>query len=161
MYKDAISQSLCIVVQESRARWNSLDGVLIFGWSGSAFVGGILVDKYGFDITFCLTAVMQAIGVSILIPLLILVPRKEGQHQPSPGVPASAIAAVGADAAVAGEDVEVLTDGHMGALDAAYDLQQPLLRGSSPVEVPTVQDEAQQAANPPAGSPFVGSPYDA
>lgn len=132
--------------------------MLIFGWSGSAFVGGILVDKYGFDITFCLTAIMQAIGVSILIPLLFLVPRKEGQHQLDAGAPAAALAAVGANAAVAGEDVEVLTDGHMGDLDAAFDLNQPLLDSSRPVNVPAQVETPQPV---PAISPFVGSPYDA
>ena len=149
------------VVQESRARWNSLDGVLIFGWSGSAFVGGILVDKYGFDVTFCLTAAMQAIGVLILVPLLFLVPRKEGHYQPSPGISAAAVAAVGADAGVAAQDVEVLTDGPVRGIDAAYDLQQPLLEGSSAVDVPLAEAEQRQpvAVTEPVGSPFVGSPY--
>ena len=105
---------------------------------------------------------MQAIGVSLLIPLLFLVPRKEGHHQPSAGTSAAAIAAVGADAGVVGQDVEVLTDGHMRGLDAASGLQQPLLEGSRPIGVPVAEEEQQQpvaATDPPVGSPFVGSPY--
>ncbi len=124
------------LVQESRARWNSLDGVLIFGWSGSALLGGIIVDKYGFDFTFCITALMQGIGACFLIPLLFLVPRKEAAHQPSDSVSTAAMAAVGANSGLAATDAEVLADGQMSALDRldeeadeVADLEQPLLTG--------------------------------
>ena len=101
----------------------------MFGWSGSAFLGGILLDKYGFSFVFCLTAFLQAVGTSVLLPLLFLVPRKESSHaQPGAASSAAALAAVGAGAGVTGQDVEVLTDGHMAGLDAATDLQEPLIR---------------------------------
>lgn len=121
-------------MQESRARWNSLDGVLIFGWSGSALLGGILVDKYGFDVTFCITALMQGIGACFLIPLVFLVPRIEAAHKPSDSVTTGAVAAAGANTGLAATDVQVLGDGQMGALDeldeeadTVADLEQPLL----------------------------------
>ena len=122
-------------MQESRARWNSLDGVLIFGWSGSALLGGILVDKYGFDVTFRITALMQGIGACFLIPLAFLVPRSEAAHQPSDSVSTAAMAAAGANTGLAATDVEVLGDGQMSALDGfdeededtVADLEQPLL----------------------------------
>ena len=121
-------------MQESRARWNSLDGVLIFGWSGSALLGGILVDKYGFDVTFCITALMQGIGACFLIPLAFLVPRSEAAHQPSDSVSTAAMAAAGANTGLAATDVEVLGDGQMNTLDGldeeadtVADLEQPLL----------------------------------
>ena len=118
-------------LQESRARWNSLDGVLVFGWSGSALLGGILVDTYGFDVTFCLTALMQGIGACFLIPLLFLVPKKEVAHQPSDAVPTAALAAAGANTNLAATDVEVLADGQVGALSQldreVQDVEQPLL----------------------------------
>lgn len=123
-----------MAMQESRARWNSLDGVLIFGWSGSALLGGILVDKYGFDVTFCITALMQGIGACFLVPLVFLVPRTEAAHKPSASVSPSAIAAAGANTGLAATDVQVLGDGQMGALDeldeeggTVSDLEQPLL----------------------------------
>ncbi|KAK9823877.1 hypothetical protein WJX72_006127 [[Myrmecia] bisecta] len=47
------------VPKTKRATWNSLESVMVFGWSGSAFVGGLLVDSCGFDITFIITAVLQ------------------------------------------------------------------------------------------------------
>lgn len=121
-------------MQESRARWNSLDGVLIFGWSGSALLGGILVDKYGFDVTFCITALMQGIGACFLIPLVFLVPRTEADHRPSASVSTGAVAAAGANTGLAATDVQVLGDGQMSALDeldeeadTVSDLEQPLL----------------------------------
>ncbi len=71
--------SLCDM-QGSRARWNSLDGVLIFGWSGTALLGGMLIDKIGFGGTFCLTALAQCIGVCFLLPLLFIVPKHQAGH---------------------------------------------------------------------------------
>ncbi len=72
-------QSVCDM-QGSRARWNSLDGVLIFGWSGTALLGGMLIDKIGFGGTFCLTALFQCIGVCFLLPLLFIVPKHQAGH---------------------------------------------------------------------------------
>ena len=122
------------LLQESRARWNSIDGILIFGWSGSALLGGVLIDRYGFDVTFCITATMQAIGTCFTVPLLFLVPIKEAAHQPSDAVSTNALAAVGANTGLASTDVEVLPDGQADALgqldseaDAVDDLEQPLL----------------------------------
>ena len=70
-------------MQGSRARWNSLDGALIFGWSGTALLGGMLIDKIGFGGTFCLTALVQCIGVCFLLPLLFIVPKHQGGHLPN------------------------------------------------------------------------------
>ena len=102
----------------------------------------------------------------MLLPLLFLVPRKEGRHKPSAASSAAALAAVGADSGLAGQDVEVLTDGHMGDLDAAADLHEPLIGSSydtssyAGVFMPVA--EAQQpvsVTDPPVGSFPVGSPY--
>ncbi|KAL0019911.1 hypothetical protein WJX77_007083 [Trebouxia sp. C0004] len=68
------------VSKGSRARWNSLDGVLIFGWSGTALLGGMLIDKIGFGGAFCLTALTQCIGVCFLLPLLFIVPKHQAGH---------------------------------------------------------------------------------
>ncbi len=50
------------VPKRSRAAWNSLEAVTSFGWSGSAAVGGWLIHRYGFQVTFLVTATMQVIG---------------------------------------------------------------------------------------------------
>ena len=48
--------------QKHRGKWNSVESIMIFGWSGSALVGGWLVDEFGFDVTFIITGVLQAVG---------------------------------------------------------------------------------------------------
>lgn len=56
-------------LQESRGRWNSLDCLLAFGWCGSAVVGGFLLDKFGFDLTFIITASAQ-VSLALNVRLL-------------------------------------------------------------------------------------------
>eukprot|EP01134_Creolimax_fragrantissima_P006947 CFRG6947T1 len=60
-----------------RAKWAALESLSAFGWSGSAVLGGILVDKYGFDIAFHATATMQLLAWLPMILLLPLVAREE------------------------------------------------------------------------------------
>ena len=125
-------QCCCFASQETRARWNSIDGVLIFGWSGSALLGGILVDSIGFGSTFCITALMQGIGVCILIPLAFLVPRRENATLAS-GNDATAIltsaAEAGTSLGIADTDVEMPIEAPAALSAEAADLQQPLLQG--------------------------------
>lgn len=45
-----------------RGRWNSLDSVTRFGWSGSAVLGGYLIHKYHYGATFLITAGLQALA---------------------------------------------------------------------------------------------------
>jgi hypothetical protein len=63
------------VKKEHRGRWNSLDGITRFGWSGSAFLGGYLVDTQGYGYTFRITAMMQATAWTCslwLMPLIFM-----------------------------------------------------------------------------------------
>lgn len=62
------------VPKSSRGRWNAVDSVTKFGWSGSAFIGGFLIDKYGYGYTFLITATLQFIGYSLLFPLIYIIP---------------------------------------------------------------------------------------
>ena len=132
MYRRSELTAVCICWQESRGRWNSLDGVKILGWSASALLGGVLLDKYGFASTFCITALLQGIAACVLVPLLFLVPRKEdAQHS----VSTAAMGAVAASTSLAATDTGVLAEGQMTMLDtleadadaALHDLEQPLL----------------------------------
>ena len=66
-------------MQERRGRWSSLDGVTMFGWSGSAMLGGYLLDLYGFQAVFVATAAMQFSGSLLLACLLPVVPRHEAE----------------------------------------------------------------------------------
>jgi hypothetical protein len=68
-------------VQSLRGRWSSLDGVTAFGWSGSAFLGGALIDHAGFHTVFLVTAAVQLASTAFLLPLLCAVPRRESELQ--------------------------------------------------------------------------------
>jgi MFS family permease len=60
------------VPKKHRARWNSLEGLSMFTWAGSAVVGGFLVDAHGYRYCFFITAMVYFIGVTIealLIPI--------------------------------------------------------------------------------------------
>lgn len=74
------------VSKKHRAKWNSLESINIFSWSGSAALGGLLVDMYGYRATFLVTAALQATSVMILVPLLALVPVEKFDSRPQPPV---------------------------------------------------------------------------
>jgi MFS family permease len=58
------------VPKNERARWNSLDGIWVFSWSGSAALGGFLIDHFkSFQKTFLVTAIIKSVS---LLPLLVL-----------------------------------------------------------------------------------------
>ena len=50
------------VPEATRARWKSLESVSQFGWCGSAMVGGVLADKFGYARTFVVTIALQVGG---------------------------------------------------------------------------------------------------
>ncbi len=58
-----------VVPTEQRGRWNSLEMVNAATWSGSACLGGYLIDNYGFVPNFVATACLQ---LSATIPLVII-----------------------------------------------------------------------------------------
>ena len=69
-----------------RGRWSAADSITAFGWSGSALLGGVLLDEHGYGSTFYITAGMQAMGCLPLVGLLYLVQ----DHSAAP--PAAAVA---------------------------------------------------------------------
>lgn len=62
------------VPPSGRAKWNSLESITSFGWSGSAVLGGYLTDQFGYGVTFVLTASLQTISLLIGLTLLPIVP---------------------------------------------------------------------------------------
>eukprot|EP00656_Telonema_subtile_P053861 TRINITY_DN787_c0_g1_i9.p1 TRINITY_DN787_c0_g1~~TRINITY_DN787_c0_g1_i9.p1 ORF type:complete len:462 (+),score=69.84 TRINITY_DN787_c0_g1_i9:186-1571(+) len=64
-----------------RGRWNALESVNRFSWAGSAALGGVLVDQVGWKATFAATCVLQALGTSLLFPLIPLVHRERAQRE--------------------------------------------------------------------------------
>jgi len=61
------------VPKKTRARWNSIDSITRFGWSGSAVLGGYLVDHYSYSVTFTITAIMQTIAATSFFLLISIV----------------------------------------------------------------------------------------
>ncbi|RLN52794.1 hypothetical protein BBJ29_000762 [Phytophthora kernoviae] len=60
------------VPKSHRARWTSLAGLTAASWAGSAVLGGIIVDSYGYRLCFLVAALVYICGLAletILIPL--------------------------------------------------------------------------------------------
>mmetsp|Transcript_17097 Transcript_17097/g.33353 ORF Transcript_17097/g.33353 Transcript_17097/m.33353 type:complete len:210 (+) Transcript_17097:132-761(+) len=62
------------VPKKSRGRWNSIDSITRFGWSGSALLGGFLADKFGYGFSFLVTALTQFCAASLWWLIIHLVP---------------------------------------------------------------------------------------
>ena len=65
------------VPKATRGRWTAVDKITGFGWSGSAFIGGLLLDRISFVWVFLTTLLLQILASTCLLPLLWLVPRVE------------------------------------------------------------------------------------
>lgn len=48
-----------IVKKEQRGRWSALEAINAATWSGSAMLGGYLIDRYGIVQNFIITAALQ------------------------------------------------------------------------------------------------------
>ncbi|KAH7491433.1 uncharacterized protein KRP23_356 [Phytophthora ramorum] len=60
------------VPKNLRARWNALEGLSVFSWSGSAVLGGFLIDAYGYRMCFIITSFVYCVGLSFEMALLPL-----------------------------------------------------------------------------------------
>ena len=60
------------VPKNIRARWNALEGVSVFSWSGSAVLGGFLIDAYGYRMCFIITSLVYCVGLGLEMFLLPL-----------------------------------------------------------------------------------------
>ncbi|TYZ69085.1 hypothetical protein PybrP1_011404 [[Pythium] brassicae (nom. inval.)] len=61
------------VRREVRARWNALEGISVFSYSGSAVIGGYLVDAYDYRTCFFITSFVYFAGLSLELCLLPLI----------------------------------------------------------------------------------------
>merc|ERR1719424_894658 len=55
--------------KKSRGGWNAVDSITRFGWSGSAVLGGVLVDAFSYEACFVATSVFLT-AAALLWPLL-------------------------------------------------------------------------------------------
>ncbi len=65
------------VPKEERAKWSALESVNSFSWSGSAALGGFLVDIEGILFNFSITATLQLLAT---IPLIIVFRRVRSEN---------------------------------------------------------------------------------
>ncbi|KAJ0397119.1 hypothetical protein P43SY_009401 [Pythium insidiosum] len=69
------------VPREIRARWNALEGLSVFSWSGSAVLGGYLIDSYGYRMCFLITSFVYTLGVGLELFLLPLTKHAVERHE--------------------------------------------------------------------------------
>ena len=55
------------VAKETRAKWSAIESLSSFSWAGSAALGGVLVDRYGYRSTFAITVGFQMMAQVLLI----------------------------------------------------------------------------------------------
>jgi MFS family permease len=66
------------VQSNQRGRWNAVESVSTMTWSGSAMIGGYLMDHNDYRYAFRITALIYAVGLLTRIPMLWMVKdRKE------------------------------------------------------------------------------------
>ncbi len=65
------------VPSNQRGRWNSFESVSSLTWSGSAALGGYLMDVYDYRYTFEITASIYLLAFLLRLPLLYMVPTSE------------------------------------------------------------------------------------
>jgi len=72
----ALTKSIIMdsVPQRERGQWSALESVNMFSWSGSAFLGGILVGEEGILFNFCVTSALQLVASLPLVLLFRKVP---------------------------------------------------------------------------------------
>ena len=63
------------VPRGTRARWKALDSISVFGWCGSAAIGGLIADAYDYSTTFLITAGLQGAGVAVCALLFLVIQR--------------------------------------------------------------------------------------
>jgi len=65
------------VPSDQRGRWNSIESISAMTWSGSAVIGGYLMDSHDYRYTFVITGWIYLVACCLRTPLLFLVPKRE------------------------------------------------------------------------------------
>ena len=71
------------VPKKRRGIWNAVDSVTRFGWSGSAVLGGWIIHRDGYGVSFLYTGVLQFFAALFLLVLLPLLPHKDHERKRS------------------------------------------------------------------------------
>ena len=69
------------VPKEMRGKWNVVESIGAVSFTGSAVVGGVLIDAMGYQSTFSITATVYVFATAIIFPLIPFVPKVEAKLQ--------------------------------------------------------------------------------
>jgi len=83
-----------LITKRQRGRWNSLENLTAFTWTGSAALGGYLVDRFSYRFTFLITA---GLYVAATLMLCALIPLTWGERSDEDDEGAEAASEAGAD----------------------------------------------------------------
>lgn len=72
-----------VIPSEKRGRWNAVHSLTGMTWTGSAALGGVLCDSYGYGKTFVVTAGLYLLAVCFWLPLIKRVPKDTKKHKMS------------------------------------------------------------------------------
>eukprot|EP00929_Paragymnodinium_shiwhaense_P044277 TRINITY_DN22717_c0_g1_i2.p1 TRINITY_DN22717_c0_g1~~TRINITY_DN22717_c0_g1_i2.p1 ORF type:complete len:496 (+),score=71.10 TRINITY_DN22717_c0_g1_i2:77-1564(+) len=64
-----------------RGRWNAVHSLTSITWTGSAALGGVLCDRYGYGQTFIFTAGLYSVAALLWVPLIPLVPHSQSKKK--------------------------------------------------------------------------------
>jgi hypothetical protein len=103
------------VPKKSRAKWNSFESITRFTWSGSAALGGFLVQQYTYKFCFLVTAVIYTIATGIFCLLFAAdVPREKNQVAEEEKEDALLVAGYGGYQSVSGDESNGSSRGNAG-----------------------------------------------
>ena len=68
-------------VPKNGAVWNAVDSVTRFGWSGSAVLGGWIIHRDGYGVSFLYTGILQFFAALFLLVLLPLMPHTDHERK--------------------------------------------------------------------------------
>ena len=76
----ALTKSIIMdaVPKSERGKWSALESLNMFSWSGSAFLGGILVEHWSILFNFSITSFLQFVAT---LPLLFIMGRVQDEGQ--------------------------------------------------------------------------------
>jgi len=79
--KEPISRAILadFIPSHKRGRWNAVHSLTGMTWTGSAALGGVLCDRYGYGKTFFITAGLYVVAAAFWLPLIPLVPQEKRQ----------------------------------------------------------------------------------
>jgi MFS family permease len=61
-----------VVPKSDRGKWNALESVTTFTWTGSAALGGLLITTHDYRFTFMITGILYVLATALLALLIPL-----------------------------------------------------------------------------------------